>query len=173
MTNTISEFLTEFAAKAVKSGRLAAMLLVAMVASVMPAHAQSGDVWKSIAIIGGSTAAGAIVGNKVGGKTGAYVGAAVGATAGYAIDKKRRDNNRYDQYGYENGYYGDDRGGYYGNNGGYRNDGYYGNNGSYNNGSYNDGYYSSDATYRRSGNDYPYGSDQDCRDNNRRGSRRR
>jgi hypothetical protein len=118
---SISSFLKN--ATASKSTLLAAFLLVAASLSVTPAHAQSGDTWKSIAIIGGSTAAGAYIGHKVGGTTGAYVGAAVGATAGYAIDKRRRQNDDYN-----NGYYGDN-GGYYPNDGGYygNNDPYYGN----------------------------------------------
>jgi hypothetical protein len=112
-------------ATATKSTCFIALLLVAAFMSVMPAHAQNGDTWKSIAIIGGSTAAGAYIGHKVGGTTGAYVGAAVGATAGYAIDKRRRQNENYN-----NGYYGDN-GGYYPDNGGYygNNDPYDGNGG--------------------------------------------
>jgi hypothetical protein len=101
-----------------------ALLLVAAFTSVMPAHAQSADTWKSIAIIGGSTAAGAYIGHKVAGRSGAYVGAAVGASAGYAIDRRRRQNQNYD------GYYGDN-GGSYGNGYPYPgNGGYYGDSGS-------------------------------------------
>jgi hypothetical protein len=62
------------------------------------------------------------------------VGAAVGASAGYAIDRRRRQNE------YNNGYYGNngygDNGGYYGNDP-YQNDGGY---------------------YGGPGNPYPYGS---------------
>src|SRR3954462_9667127 len=113
---SISELMTNLFASALKSTRLIALVLVAAFASVMPAHAQSADTWKSIAIIGGSTAAGAYIGHKVAGSTGAYVGAAVGASAGYAIDRRRRQNQEYNNdYSYNNGgYYGDD-GGYYGN----------------------------------------------------------
>jgi hypothetical protein len=84
---------------------------------MQPAQAQSSDTWKSIAIIGGSTAAGAYIGHKMAGRTGAMVGAGVGASVGYAIDRRRRSNEYYDQYG-DNGYYGNDpyygNGGYYG-----------------------------------------------------------
>ena len=122
---SISEFLTELLRA--KSGRLIALLLFATLASVAPARAQSPaiwqntDTWKSVAIIGGSTAAGAYIGHKVAGSTGAYVGAAVGATAGYAIDRRRRQSQDYSNSDYpanngpsNNGPYGDN-GGYYGN----------------------------------------------------------
>jgi len=128
--SSISELLTELFAKGIKDGRLVALLLIGMVASVMPAHAQSNDAWKSVAIIGGSTAAGAYVGHKIGGSTGAYIGAAVGASAGYAIDRRRRQNEGYNSdYSYGNGGYGDN-GGYYGNNDPNTGDGgYYGGSG--------------------------------------------
>jgi hypothetical protein len=121
MTNaSISELLTTSFAKAVRSSRLVAFLVVATMMSVVPARAQSNDTWKSIAIIGGSTAAGALIGHKVGGPTGAYVGAAAGAATGYAIDRRRRQNEYYN-----NDYYGDN-GGYNGNHYPYsRNSGYY------------------------------------------------
>ena len=114
---SISELLTKLSTGAIKSSRLVALLLVATFTSVMPARAQSADEWKSIAIIGGSTAAGAYIGHKVGGSRGAYVGAAVGASAGYAIDMRRRQNENY--YDDNGGYYGNDypysgNGGYYG-----------------------------------------------------------
>jgi hypothetical protein len=83
---------------------------------MQPAQAQSSDTWKSIAIIGGSTAAGAYIGHKVAGRTGAVVGAGVGASVGYSIDRRRRANEYYNQYG-DNGYYGNDP--YYGNGGYY------------------------------------------------------
>jgi hypothetical protein len=125
---SISELRTKLSTRAIKSSRLVALLLVATFTSVMPARAQSADTWKSIAIIGGSTAAGAYIGHKVGGSTGAYVGAAVGASAGYAIDRRRRQNENYNSdypYG-DGGYYGDN-GGYYGNDYPYSgNGGYYG-----------------------------------------------
>ena len=96
---------------------MVALLLVATFMSVTPARAQSADTWKSIAIIEGSTAAGAFVGYKVGGSRGTYVGAAVGASAGYAIDMRRRQNENY--YSDNGGHYGNDdpysgNGGYYG-----------------------------------------------------------
>ncbi len=118
MTQTrVSEVLTKIAARAMKSSRLVALALVAAFTSVamQPAHAQSSDTWKSMAIIGGSTAAGAYIGHKMAGRTGAVVGAGVGATVGYSIDRRRRANE-YNQYG-DNGYYGNDP--YYGNSGYY------------------------------------------------------
>src|SRR5438477_6600634 len=125
MTYTsISETLTKLATRVIKSSRFVALVMVATVTfvAIQPAQAQNGDTWKSIAIIGGSTAAGAYIGHKVAGSTGAYIGAAAGATAGYAIDRHRRQNESYN-----NGYYGDN-GGYYGNNYPYsQNGGYYGN----------------------------------------------
>jgi len=128
MTYTrISETLARFSTRAIKSGRFVALAIVTTFASlaIQPAQAQSSDTWKSVAIIGGSTVAGAYVGHKVGGSAGAWVGAAVGASTGYAIDKRRRDNEYYNQYG-DNGYYGN-------------NDPYYGN-GGYNGGPYDGGY---------------------------------
>jgi hypothetical protein len=115
----VSEVLTKLAARIIKSSRLVALALVAAFTSVamQPAQGQSSDTWKSIAIIGGSTAAGAYIGHKMAGRTGAVVGAGVGASVGYAIDRRRRANEYYDQYG-DNGYYGNDPyygdGGYYG-----------------------------------------------------------
>jgi hypothetical protein len=97
--------------------------------AMQPAQAQSSDTWKSVAIIGGSTAAGAYIGHKMAGSTGAMVGAGLGASAGYAIDRRRRANQYYNQTAYDNsGYYGDNSG-YYGGNG--NNGGYYGNDGYY------------------------------------------
>ena len=113
MTYTrVSERLTELTARAIKSGRLVALAMIAIFTSVamQPAQAQSADTWKSVAIIGGSTAVGAYVGHKVGGGTGALVGAGVGASVGYEIDSRRRANQYYNQSA--NG-----DGGYYGNNG--------------------------------------------------------
>ena len=125
MTYTsIAKTLTNLAAKAIKSSRLIALAIVASftLAAMQPAQAQSADTWKSIAIIGGSTAAGAYIGHKVGGSTGAWVGAAAGASTGYAIDRRRRANESYNQDAYNNG-------GYYPNDGGY-------NGGPYDNGAY-------------------------------------
>jgi len=154
---SISELQTKLSTRGIKNCRLVALLLVATFASVMPARAQTSDAWKSVAIIGGSTAAGAYIGHKVGGSTGAYVGAAVGATAGYAIDRRRRQNENYnsDYPNGNNGYYGDN-GGYYGNN--------YPNNG-------NGGYYGG------SPDNYPYPSGYQSNryyvSDNRQNSRRR
>jgi hypothetical protein len=127
---TISGRLSELATRVITSSRLIALVMIVTFTSVamQPAHAQSADTWKSIAIIGGATAAGAYLGHKVGGSTGAYVGAAVGASAGYAIDRRRRQNENYNSdYPYGgSGYYGDN-GGYYGNDHPYSgNGGYYG-----------------------------------------------
>ena len=118
MTHTrVFEVLAKLTARVTKSSRLIALALVAAFTSVamQPAQAQSSDTWKSIAIIGGSTAAGAYIGHKMAGRTGAVVGAGVGATVGYSIDRRRRANE-YNQYG-DNGYYGNDP--YYGNSGYY------------------------------------------------------
>jgi hypothetical protein len=128
----VSERLTKIATQAIKSSRLIALAIIATFTSVamQPAQAQSADTWKSIAIIGGSTAAGAYIGHKVGGSTGAFIGAGVGATAGYSIDRRRRANEYYNQSAYGDG-------GYYGNNGGYYGDG------GYNGGPADGGYYPS------------------------------
>ena len=168
MTYTsIAQRLGNFTTQAIKSTRFVALAIVAAFTFVamQPAQAQSSDTWKSVAIIGGSTAAGAIIGHKIGGRTGAFVGAAVGGSAGYAIDKRRRQN-QYDRYAYgDNGYgnydpYYDD--GYYGDNGGYygNNGGYYGN-GGYNGGSYDNGGYAYPAGYQ--GNNYPVQNNRSCR----------
>ncbi|MBV9072074.1 MAG: hypothetical protein JOZ10_00465 [Acidobacteria bacterium] len=151
MTHTsFSASLVSFGARALRSGRLLMLALLASftTAAMQPAQAQSADTWKSLAIIGGSTAVGAYVGHKMAGTTGAMVGAGVGATVGYKIDQRRRANE-YSQYGY-NG----DNGGYYGNNGGYYpdNGGYYGNggydNGGYGNGGYGNGGYGYPSGFR-------------------------
>jgi hypothetical protein len=128
----ISGWLQKFVLSAI-SRNVIAVLVVATVASVVPARAQVSDAWKSAAIIGGSTAAGAYVGHKVGGNSGAYVGAAVGAAAGYAIDRRRRQNE------YNNDYSNDDP---YGDNG---------DRGSYG----NDDRSSANGRYNRGGNPYP------------------
>jgi hypothetical protein len=143
---SISELLTNLSPRTIKSSRLIALLLVATFASVMPAQAQNADAWKSVAIIGGSTAAGAYIGNKLGGSRGAYVGAAVGASAGYAIDRRLRQNQNYNSdYPYSNGGYPGDNGGSYGN--GYP---YSGNGGYYSNSSNTNPYpsgYQSNSNY--------------------------
>lgn len=105
----ICKGLINLSVNALKGSPLVALVLAGMFITVAPAHAQNSDAWKSAAIIGGSTAAGAIVGYKIAGSRGAYVGAAVGGSAGYVIDQRRRANE------YNNGYYGDN-GGNYGNN---------------------------------------------------------
>lgn len=162
MTHSITERLARLASKAAKSTKFWALAVVTAftLVAMQPAQAQSSDTWKSVAIIGGSTAAGAIIGHKMGGRTGALVGAAVGGSAGYAIDKRRRQN-QYDRYAYgDNGYYGNydpyagNDGGYYGDNGGYygSNGGYYGN-GGYNGGPYDQGGYAYPAGYQS--NNYP------------------
>ncbi len=104
------------------------MLVTFMLLAMQPAQAQSSDTWKSVVIIGGSTAAGAYIGHKIGGPTGTWIGAGIGATAGYAIDRRRRANQYRSQSGYydpNTGYY-DPNGGYYGSGGYYGNGGYYG-----------------------------------------------
>jgi hypothetical protein len=128
---SVTDALTKFARKVIKSNHVIAIALVIALGLVAarPAQAQSNDTWKSVAIIGGSTAAGAIIGHKIGGATGAYVGAAAGAATGYAIDRRRRQNNEYN-----NGYYGGNypnNGGYFPSNGGYYGNGYPSNSGSY------------------------------------------
>lgn len=91
---------------------------------IQPAQAQapSSDTWKSVAIIGGSTAAGAYIGHRVAGPTGTWVGAGLGAATGYAIDRRRRQNEYYNgpyaDNGYNPGPY-DNAGPYYGNGGPY------------------------------------------------------
>ena len=109
MTYTrISGSLSELATRVITGSRLIALTMIVTFASlaVQPAHAQSADTWKSVAIIGGSTAAGALIGHKVAGGTGALVGAGVGASAGYVIDRRRRANEYSDQSAYgDTGYY--------------------------------------------------------------------
>ena len=140
MTNTrIAETLTRLAKRAIKSSRLVALAMITTFTSLAmqpAAQAQSSDTWKSVAIIGGSTVAGAYVGHKIGGSAGAWAGAAVGASTGYAIDRRRRANEYYNQYG---------DGAYYGNN-----DPYYGNGGygGYNGGPYEGGAYPYQSGYQ-------------------------
>ena len=123
---SISESPTNISTWLIKRARWAALLLVATFTYVMPAAAQSADTWKSVAIIGGSTAAGAYVGHKIAGTKGTYIGAAVGASAGYAIDRRRRqnENNNNADYPYGGGYY-PDNGGYPSNDPNSGNGGYY------------------------------------------------
>jgi hypothetical protein len=90
--SSIPESPTKMCGWLINRARWVAFLLVATFTYVIPASAQSADTWKSVAIIGGSTAAGAYVGHKIAGTKGTYIGAAVGASAGYAIDRRRRQN---------------------------------------------------------------------------------
>ena len=140
--------LAKLGSRVMKSSGFVALAMVATVTvtAMQPAQAQTPDTWKSFAIIGGSTAAGAYVGHKVAGPTGAWVGAGVGAAAGYAIDQRRRQNEYYNQYGYNGGYYPD--GSAYPANGGYYGDGgYYG--GPYDGGQYPAGYLTNSRYSRR------------------------
>lgn len=116
---SISGLFKQLSRRALIGSPLLALLLLATIMSPAPAQAQNSDYWKSAAIIGGSTAAGAYIGHRVAGTKGTLIGAAVGGAAGYAIDRRRR------QAEYNNSYYGDN--GPY-NNGPYNNGGYYGNN---------------------------------------------
>src|SRR5712671_1755960 len=159
---TPSETVAKLANRALKSSRFVALAIVAAFTSpaLQPAQAQSSDTWKSVAIIGGSTVAGAYIGHKVAGSTGAMVGAGVGASVGYSIDRRRRANEYNNQYAYgDGGYYGNNGGdygnpndgGYYGNgngNGNGNDGGYYGN-GGYNGGSYDGGAYPYPSSYRK------------------------
>ena len=143
----LPERFAKFAAHVFESSRFMALVWLATLtlATLQPAQAQNADTWKSVAIIGGSTAAGAYIGHKAGGSKGALVGAGVGASVGYAIDRRRRQNEYYNQSGYSND-------GYYGNDGGYYpNDGYYG---PYDSGTY-PAAYRSNSCY---GADYPCSS---------------
>jgi len=127
MTYTsITGSLSELATRVITRSRLIALAMIVTFTSVamQSAHAQSADAWKSVAIIGGSTAAGAYIGHKIAGPTGAWIGAGIGASTGYVIDSRRRANEYYNQAAYgDTGYY-DPNGGYYGNGGYYENGGY-------------------------------------------------
>jgi len=155
MTYTrLTEILARLAIRAIKSNRFIALAMVAAftLAALQPARAQSSDTWKSVAIIGGSTVAGAYIGHKVAGSTGAMVGAGLGASVGYSIDRRRRANEYNNQYAYGDGGYNGSDGGYYGNDGGYYgngNDGGYYGNGAYNGGPYDGGAYPSPSGYVR------------------------
>jgi len=142
MTSRVFEVVTKVASRAIKSGRFVALAMAATITLVatQPAQGQSADTWKSVAIIGGSTAAGAYVGHKVAGPMGGVVGAGLGASAGYAIDRYRRRNEYYNnQYAYGDGPYDTNTSGYYGNNGGYyAGGGYY--RAAYDDGAYRSGY---------------------------------
>src|SRR5512140_633070 len=145
MTHTrIYGSLSGLAARLFTTSRLIALTMVVVFTAVamQPAQAQSSDTWKSVAIIGGSTAAGAYIGHKIAGSTGAYIGAGIGATAGYAIDRRRRQNEAHNQ-----GYYPDNGSntGYYDPNAGYYpNAGYPG---PYDNGAYPGGFQNQGNNY--------------------------
>ncbi|MDT8068530.1 MAG: hypothetical protein ROO76_10245 [Terriglobia bacterium] len=155
MKTRISGYLASASGVAIKGGGFAALLLLAMFVSLAPAQAQaqtSSDTWKSVAIIGGSTAAGAIIGHKIGGPTGAWIGAAAGGATGYAIDRRRRQNE------YNNGYYGynapyPQNGGYYGNDPNPNSGPYYPSNAPYypNSGYYGGPGYSNGPAYQTTG----------------------
>jgi hypothetical protein len=163
----LSERLSGSAGRLISRSSFIALALIVTFAMLgtpsAKAQSVSSDTWKSVAIIGGTTAAGAIIGHKIGGSTGTWIGAAAGAAGGYAIDKHRRNNQYYNNgYGY-NGY-SNPNAGYYGNS-----DGYYGNSG-YNGGVYPSSYpstYRGDAQYQDSG----YSGNCDRRGLARRGQR--
>src|SRR3569832_1088853 len=76
MTYTVTYgSLAERARRVITTSRMIALALVVTftVLAMEPAQAQSNDTWKSVAIIGGATAAGAYVGHKIAGSTGAYI----------------------------------------------------------------------------------------------------
>jgi len=147
MTYTrLPERVRKLAARAITSTHCVALAILATftLLAMRPAQAQSADTWKSVAIIGGSTAAGAYVGHRVAGPTGALMGAGVGASVGYAIDSRRRANQYNNQYAYGDGGYNGTDGPYHGN-------------GEYNAGPYASAYpypsgYQSDNNYYRSSN---------------------
>jgi hypothetical protein len=61
-------------------------------------YRQERSAGKSAAIIGGSAAAGAVIGGLAGGGKGAAVGAVVGGIGGLVVDRTTRDQDR-DRYG--------------------------------------------------------------------------
>ncbi len=80
--------------------------LALLMVAVAPANAQSFggsmSTKKKVAIIGGGAAAGAVAGGLLGGKKGAAIGAAVGGGAGtaYVYIKGKREEDRWEEYGY-------------------------------------------------------------------------
>jgi len=150
MTPKLFELVRVAASRASRHSRFVALAMVASftLVAMQPAQAQSADTWKSVAIIGGTTAAGAYVGHKVAGPMGGAVGAGLGATAGYAIDRYRRSREYYgNEYPYGNGGYYPNPGGYEGDNRGpYGDGGYYG--GGYDPGPYRPGYLKSSYSRR-------------------------
>ena len=113
----LTERLGILPAGAIKSSRCIALAILAafVLLAIRPAQAQSADTWKSVAIIGGSTAAGAYVGHKIAGPTGTLIGAGVGVSVGYTIDQRRRASEYNNQDAYGNGGYYGTGGPYYGN----------------------------------------------------------
>ena len=156
MTYTrLKEGLGKLVALLGRNPRLVALAVAAsfMTLAIQPAQAQSSDYWKSAAIIGGSTAAGAYIGHKLAGPTGTMIGAGMGAAVGYAVDSRRRagaynaygdgnygPNAQYGPYG-GNAPYGGPYNGPSGPNAGpYGNGGPYGGNAPYGNGPYGGAY---------------------------------
>ena len=151
MTYTsISERFTKLAARAIKSSRFIALAIIAAVTlgAMQPAQAQSSDTWKIfpmrragvVIAIGRPSFRSSCCISAESTFCDYRVAALRRNAAGYAIDKRRRQGEYYNQYGY-NGYgdgapYYGDNGGYYGNggNGGYDGNGGY--NGPYDNGGY-------------------------------------
>ena len=83
------------------------LTLALLFAIAIPAGAQSRfggymSTKKKVGIIGGSAAAGALVGGLLGGKKGAVIGGLLGAGggAGYVYIEGKRQVDRYDEYGY-------------------------------------------------------------------------
>ncbi len=80
--------------------------LAIMMAAAMPASAQSlggsMSTKEKVATIGGSAAAGAVLGGLLKGKKGAVIGGLIGAGAGtgYVYIKGKREEDRYERYGY-------------------------------------------------------------------------
>ena len=84
--------------------------LALLFAATAPANAQSFgnrlSGGEKAAIIGGSAAAGAVIGGLLGGKKGAIIGGLVGAGGGTAYSLSRRADDRYRRY-YRGRYYRD------------------------------------------------------------------
>jgi len=158
----VSAGLKALAPRAIKGSRWIALAILASftLLAMKPAQAQSANTWKSVAIIGGSTAAGAYIGHKVGGSTGTLIGAGAGAAVGYTIDRHRRNNQYNNEYGYgDTGYYGPNAP-YAGNGGYYGPDAPYNGNGGYNDGRYGNGY-PYPAAYQN--NNYSSSNNRSCR----------
>src|SRR5215813_10385577 len=87
------------------------VLGLALMCAAVPANAQSYyrdrngmSTQKKALVIGGSAAAGAVIGGLLGGKKGALIGGLLGGGAGtgYVVLNRRRDND--DRYGYYDRY---------------------------------------------------------------------